>query len=107
MMLSELEAMIAGCMVEGLAVLGLKTFSIGNATYSGNLDQLGNRSYSIVTGGREVAVSAHLLCLRAQFGPTIPTAGTRLRIGTDLFVIASFSSDAVNVTFTLADPDEN
>jgi hypothetical protein len=103
--MSDFDDMLSEGLADFLAVTGTTAFSIGAAQFAGSLDELGDQSYSVVQGGREIAVSAHLLCPIAQFGGNLPAAGTRLKIGTRAFVIAAVSSDAVSVTLTLGDPD--
>ena len=103
--MSEFDDSMTEALKESLDEIGTTEFRINGTPYQGDLDELGDRSYTIEIGGKEVVVSAHLLCLLPQFASGIPKAGTRLKIGTDLYVIASFSTDKSSVTFTIADAD--
>lgn len=106
-MISEFEDMMGAAFVEALGIFGESDFTLNGATYRGSLDELGNESYALTQGGREVLVSAHLTCTRPQFSGAIPKAGTRILLVEEnrWLVIAAVSRDAISVTLALADPD--
>jgi hypothetical protein len=91
---------------EAMEVLGTTAFSINGNPFAGDLDELGGQSYTIVLGGREVTVAAHLVCQLEQFGESIPSDG-RLKVGKRLFTIAGMSQDSSSVTFSLTAADAN
>jgi len=103
--MSDFRDMMRDGLTEFFGVTGTTAFTIGTGTFSGSLDELGGQSYAVIAGGVETPVTAHLLCALAQFGGNIPAAGTRLKIGTRQFVIATVATDESSVTFTLGDPD--
>lgn len=49
--MSDFDDDILDGLVESMAFVGTTEFQIGNATFQGDLDELGDRSYQIVNGG--------------------------------------------------------
>lgn len=90
---------------EAAEIFGETEFTIEGAPYLGILDELGDQGFSIVEGGREISLSAHLLCQLPQFAGVFPKAGTRLKINGRTLVIGTVAKDEVSITFALADPD--
>lgn len=103
--MSEFTDFLGAGLEESLDILGTTEFSIDALRFRGDLGELGEQSYALVLGGRELTVRSALLCAIGQFGAAIPKAGTRLKIGGTMYMIASVAQDAVSVTFGLADPD--
>lgn len=103
--MSEFGDFIGDCLNEAVEAFGPVQFSIGDEDYSGDFGELGNESFSIVAGGKEVSVTSALVCPRAQFGATLPEPGLRLKIGTRRFVIGTLSSDDASVTLNLVAAD--
>jgi hypothetical protein len=58
-----------------------------------------------VLGGKELLVTAHLVCLLPQFNAIFPADGARLKMNGRRFAIAGHSSDDATLTLNLADPD--
>jgi hypothetical protein len=102
--MSDFDDSMAEALGECLEEIGTTEFQIGDRTFQGDPDELGNRSYQIIDGGKEITVVSHVLCALAQFEGNVPQDG-RLKIGEQLFTIAAVSQDKASVTFTLADPD--
>lgn len=102
--MSDFDDAIAEGLADSLDFIGTTQFQIGNRTFQGDIDELGDRAYSIVDGGKEITVVSHLLCSISQFAGSIPQDG-RVKIGGQVFTIATVTQDKASVTFTLADPD--
>lgn len=103
--MSELDDFMRQSHAEAAGVIGEVPFVVDGKKFCGILDELGDQGYTIIEGGKEFHVSAHLLCQLPQFAGAPPTSGTRLKISGRLLVIANFTADSSAITFTLADPD--
>lgn len=104
--MSDFLKAISGGIAAAMQCFGTtKTFFIDGRELTGDLDELGGESYTIVIGGKELLVTAQLVCLVPQFNGVFPADGARLRMDGRLFVIAGHKSDDVALTLNLADPD--
>lgn len=90
---------------EAAGIFGETEFIIEGRKHRGLLDELGDQGFTIVEGGREISLSAHLLCQLPQFAGVFPKAGTRLKIKGRTLVIGTVVQDDVAITLALADPD--
>ncbi len=103
--MSELADDMAEALGETIDFSGRTEFFIGSKKFTGDLSELGQQSFAIVVGGKETVVSATLVAELAQFGGTSPADNTRLRCKSQMWKVASKSSDTTSVTLNLTDAD--
>jgi hypothetical protein len=102
---SEFREFMDAGLAESLEILGKTEFTIGEATFTGDLDQVVKERRELQEGGIAVIRSARLLATKAQF-ETKPDIGQRVTILGEALRIRSVAEDGGSYVLLLIEVDK-